>query len=120
MSTKYEEGLLRFDRMNENAWRFDMGYQSIYVETGMTLRIQLMDHFQRAYVLETPDNSLAVTIHSGKKSTHWLYRLNPNEQYPARMAAETVKSLIQQAALSQEDDVPDTSKGSDDTSDLPF
>lgn len=115
---KTEQGLLQFDRLNENAWCFDVGYQSIYLETGMVVSIQLMDDFQRGEIQVTPDNRLSVIIGSGKKRGE--LRLDTNKRYPARMAKETVDKLIETAELCHEANSMGTGAPQNDTSDLPF
>jgi hypothetical protein len=57
-----EQGLLRFDRINESTWCFDMGDQVIPVATGMALSIQLTDGFEPVEVLEISDNGLGCDV----------------------------------------------------------
>lgn len=113
-----EQGLLRFDRLSENSWCFDMGYQSIYLEAGMVVSIQLTDHFERGEIRVTPDNSWSVIIGRGKKRGE--LRLDPNKRYPARMATQTVDKLMERAELCHEEHSRGTSAPQNESFDLLF
>ncbi len=114
---KTTEGLIRYDRLNEDCWIFDPGYLTIPVRTGMVMSIQLEDCFRRGELIETLDGGLSVVFPKGRE-----YKLNPNKRYPARMAAKLVDELIDEVARWEEQNATDTPKTENDneTTDLPF
>lgn len=119
---KTEQGLLRFDRMNESTWCFDMGHQVIPVATGMALSIQLADRFEPVEILELPDNGLAVMFKKQEKNEDCKHLLDPNKRYLAKMPTTTVDEVILRSETSREE--PSTPSHvqdeENDLSDLPF
>ena len=114
---KTTQGLLRFDRLNDTCWIFDAGYLTIPVRTGLVMSIQLDDYFRRGELLETLDGGVCVVF-----PRQQVYKLNPNERYPAKMATKLVDELIYEAVLWEQQDATDESKTENDneTTDLPF
>lgn len=119
---KTEQGLLRFDRMNESAWCFDMGDSVIPVETGMALSIQLLDRFEPVEILELPHNGLAVKFKKQQKHLDCKL-LDPDKRYLAKISTKTLEEIIFSAhpLLDKEPSSRShvTSK-ENDSSDLPF
>ena len=119
---KTEQGLLRFDRMNESTWCFDMGYQVIPVATGMSLSIQLADRFELVEVFELPDNALAVMLNKKNENGGCKHLLDPNKRYLAKMPTTTVDEMILRAEMFREEPSSHSHVQDDenDSSDLPF
>jgi hypothetical protein len=90
---KMEEGLLRYDRMSEMGWCFDMGYQVLPVVTGMTLSVRLSDGFQRGQLTELTDGRLTVTF--GKRPDR-SYTLEQHERYPAKVEAQAIQVILEE------------------------
>lgn len=119
---KTEQGLLRFDRINESTWCFDMGDQVIPVATGMALSIQLTDGFEPVEVLEMSDNGLAVMLKKRGENGGCKYLLDPTKRYLATMPTTTVDEVILRSETfpdepSSHSHVQDEEN---DASDLPF
>ena len=118
---KTEQGVIRFDRMNEFAWCFDMDYQVIYLELGMVLSIKLQNRFQQCEIFELTDNTMSVETKHGRWSQK--YQINQGERFPARMSADTIDEIIIRAELQYEEAHCKTSEKLDEEneiSDLPF
>lgn len=97
---KTTEGLLRYDRLEMEAWCFDMGHEIIPVESGMQIRIQLLDdRFQSAQLLETPDKELTVIFDGRKRKEPLYFTLDKDKRYLVKMSSETVDDILDNAQL---------------------
>lgn len=96
---KQIKGVLRFDVLDFSGWCFDMGYQRIYVQTGMVMSVKLTDRFEQVELTETPDNGLSLILDDKKKAVQRLNPLEKGRRYLARMPKDVVDEIISSAAI---------------------
>ena len=97
---KLVEGLLRYDTMDTEQWCFDMGYQIISVEAGMQIRMQFRDdRFENMQLWETPDGELTVVFGGRKRKEPRYVPLEKGQRYLAKMSAQTVDDILDNARL---------------------
>ena len=97
---KLVEGLLRYDTMDTEQWCFDMGYQIIAVETGMQIRMQILDdRFENMQLRKAPDGTLTVVFDGRKRKEPLYVPLKKSQRYLAKMSAHTVEDILDNARL---------------------